>query len=293
MNKLSFICFVLIFSTNIFAQQAINNAVQISTEFDSESGRVSFIADNQDFCDYVVFVKLEGSSPRFETASSGKRELFSIKPTLGMSYSGYNFAMYRGNIDTKPNIDFAYRLPIKQGDSLLMKVNENTDGYQMDFTFYSDTIYASRGGIVCNDKLKDYTAKGHQKFGDNRIFRQITIYHNDGTFGEYVFGGKQLVYAGYKIKMGQPIAVLRKDNINKANFAVYFLDKNKIEDISIGNKHTHFRPFFQTANEEKVRLEEDKIYICEFNDEMFMQDMNKSQQKKFLKNKQKNENNKK
>ena len=175
MNKLSLICFTLIFSANIFAQQAINNAVQISTEPDYETGRVSFIANNQDFCDYVVFVKLGNAAPRFETASPGKHELFSVKVTSGMAYDGYQFAMYRGNIDTKPNIDFAYRLPIKQNDSLSMEVNENTDGYQMTFSFYSDTLYASRDGVVCDDKLKDYTAKGHQKFGDNRILKQITI----------------------------------------------------------------------------------------------------------------------
>jgi len=152
----------------------------------------------------------------------------------------------------------------------------------MDFTFHSDTIYASRGGIVFDDELTDFTAKGYQHFNDSRILKKITIYHNDCTFGEYIFLGQPLVFPGQSITMGQPVAVLGKNSLNNVSFAVYFLDKNKIRNLSIGNKHTHFRPFFQT-NEGKLRLEEDKIYYWELNNEMLMQDMSKHQQKKVLK----------
>jgi len=278
-----FICLTLFFSVHVFAQQSVSNAVQITNEFDHEADKIIFYADNKDFCDYVVFFRF-GSESVLKTVQPGKSELSRVK-SPGISYSAYQFAMYRGNIDKKPDIDFAYCLPIAKGNSSIMSANVLSDGYQMGFTFHSDTIYASRGGIVCNDELTDFTAKGYQHFSDSRIFNKITIYHNDGTFGEYIFVGQPLVSPGNRVAMGQPIAVLGNNRLNNVSFSVYFLDKKKVNNRSTGNKHSHFRPFFQTNNEGKVRLEEEKIYYCELNNEMLMQDMSKRQRNNFLKNK--------
>jgi hypothetical protein len=111
------------------------------------------------------------------------------------------------------------------------------------------------------------------------------MYHSDGNFGEYVFKGKSLVYPGERIKMGSPIAVVESTDRNSFRFSVYFLDKNKLKDNNIGNKHTHFRPFFLTVNEGKVRLENARTYHCKLTDEMLMQDMSKREKKNYLKNK--------
>jgi hypothetical protein len=271
-------------SVTLLAQQSISNAVQITTEVDQVAEKVIFNANNQDFCDYVVYLDL-GGGHRLITARPGISELYRNKITPGLSYSGFQYAMYRGNITQNPDIDFAYCLPVAKGDNLIMNANVLSEGYQMNFSSHSDTMYACRGGIVCNDDLTDFTAKGYQHFSNNRILKKFTIYHNDGTFGEYVFVGQPLVSQGQRITMGQPVVLLGTNKINNISFAVYFLDKNKINNKSIGNKHTHFRPFFQTNNEGKVRLEEDKIYFCELNNEMFMQDMSKRQRKKFSENK--------
>ena len=280
----SLISFALFLCGHVYAQQAASNAVQITTEVDQAAEKVIFISDNSDFCDYVVYLEL-GARRNLKTVRPGKGELHREKITQSMSYSGYKFAMYRGSIDKKPDIDFAYCLPIAKGNSLTMFANVFSDGYQMTFTFHSDTLYASRGGIVCNDVLTDFTAKGYQHFNDSRILKKITSYHNDGTFGEYVFMGQPLVFPGQRVVMGQPIAVLEKNRLNYVSFAVYFLDKKKVNNQSTGNKHTHFRPFFQTNNEGKLRLEEDKIYFCELTTEMLMQDMSKRQRKMLSKNK--------
>jgi len=279
----SLICFALFFSANVFAQQTYSSAVQITNEIDHATGKYIFTANNQDFCDYIVFINFAGDS-HFKTARPGKSELLRVNFSQQISYSIYRYASYRGAIDKKPNIDFAYCLPTAKGDSLIMYANVFSNDYQMVFTFHSDTIYASRDGIVCNDDFTDFTAKGYQHFSNSQILKKITIYHNDGTFGEYVFVGQQLVSHGNKIKMGQPVAVLSKNNRN-VSFAVYFLDKNKIKKVSIGNKHTHFRPFFQTLDEGKVRLEEGKIYFCVLDNDMLQQDMSRRQLKKYTTNK--------
>ena len=87
--------------------------------------------------------------------------------------------------------------------------------------------------------------------------------------------------------MRTPIAVVEKTDKYLLLFSVYFLDKNKLKDNNIGNKHTHFRPFFQTVNEGKTRLQNGITYLCECTDEMQMQEMSKREKKNFLKNKSK------
>jgi len=295
---LTLILLLSVYQINAQSIQDPDNAVQLSDEFDRSLGRVTFYAENKDFCDYylyISFVYSEGFSGMPQGASltvhNGKWQVLSYKVQEGASSYRYNYkyAMYRGNADKQPNVDFAYNLPVANGENTDAKMIENRDGYQLEFKISNDTVCACREGIVCDDKLKDNTSKGYKTFDNTRNFSQITVYHPDGSFGEYVFQGKSLVYPGQTVKMGAPIAIARKSVTGdyRLRFSVYFLDKNKLKDNSIGSKHTHFRPFFQTYNYGKTRLESDKNYICELTDEMLMQDMSKRDKKNFLKNKEK------
>ena len=268
-----------------------NNAVQLSHDFDQAQGRLVFYSDNRDFCDYyvsIIFQNSEGfEGMSFEspvTVGPGRRQIKTYKVKAGATRYSYNYRymMYRGDFRKKTNIDFIYSLPVADQGMVMTRAIENQEGYQLGFEMLSDTVYACRSGVMCDDNLKDHTTKGHKQFDNDRHFSQITVYHSDGSFGEYVFKGKSLVYPGEKIKMGSPIALI--DRTEKLRFSVYFLDKNKLKE-NIGNKHTHFRPFFQTADKGKTRLENDKIYLCEFTDEMRMQEMSKREKNAFLKNK--------
>jgi len=272
-------------------------AVQLSHDFDESQGRLSFFGDNRDFCDYylyISFIYTEG----FEgittgagvsiTVSPGKKQVMSYrvrKDAQRYSYN-YQYAMYRGNHQGKPNIDYIYSLPVADKEYVTALVTENRDGFQLAFDMPSDTVYACRGGIMCDDELKDNTAKGFMRFNDNSNLSQITIYHDDGTFGEYIFKGKALIYPGENIKQGKPIAVIDRTFSPTMRFSAYFLDKNKLKNKNIGNKHTHFRPFFQTVTEGKIRLENDHIYQSDMTDEVLLQEMSKSEKKKFLKQKE-------
>ena len=273
--------------------QPIENAIQLSDKFDGTEGRLTLYAENRDFCPYYLFItftdysNLVGMSGiRSLTALPGNHSIASFSlsdKTKSFNYK-YNFSMFRGNPNSKINIDFAYALPTNGHGKIFTNTTENRDGYQLMFELPSDTIYACREGIVCNDDLRDHTAKGHKNFGSSQSTEQITLYHNDNSFGEYIFKGKSLIYPGQKVKMGTPIAITESSKgKNAMYFSTYFLDKNKIKEASIGNKHTHFRPFFQTANAGKLRLERETEYVSELTDEMLMQDMNKRELKKFLK----------
>jgi hypothetical protein len=285
--------FCVFFITNAQIQDP-NNAVQLSSDFDRSQGRLTFYADNRDFCDYylyISFIYAEGfegmSSGTPVTVGPGQRQIRTYKVRGGaIRYSyNYRYAMYRGNSGKKPDVDFIYALPVAPNEAVTVTIMENQEGYQAAFDLPSDTVYACRGGVVCDDNLKDHTAKGYKRFNDNRNLSQITVYHADGSFGEYVFKGKSLVAPGQKVKMGTPIALVERRGSGSLRFSAYFLDKNKLKDKTTGNKHTHFRPFFQTVKEGKTRLENNKTYHCEYTDEMLMQEMTKREKKNFLKDK--------
>jgi hypothetical protein len=286
-----------VFQANAQSFQDMSNAVQLSDDFDENQGRLTFYADNKDFCDYylyISFVYSEGfqgmTTGASVVVSHGQRQIKSYKVDEKATRYGYNYryAMFRGNPNKKPDVEFSYSLPVVNGETIFAETTENQEGYQLAFELPTDTVYACRGGVICDDNLKDHTAKGYKSFSDSRHLSQITVYHADGTFGEYVFKGKPLVYSGQDIKIGTPIAIV-DNSLEKysVRFSAYFLDKNKVKDQNVGNKHTHFRPFFQTYDEGKVRLENGKTYICELTDEMLMQDMSKGERKKFLKNRTK------
>ncbi|MCL2682809.1 MAG: hypothetical protein FWE63_04910 [Bacteroidales bacterium] len=263
-------------------------AVQLSNSVDETRMQVTFYAENSDFCEYYVQTSFYHSP---FTIGRGRRQIHSYKAQAGARdhFFRYTYVMYRGNVNKLPNSNFAYRLPVAEGDSLYSEITENIFGYQLKFTIFNDTIYACRGGVVCNDNLRDFSAKGYQTFNSSRTFSQITVYHADCSFGEYVFLGKSLVNPGKTVKMGDPIAIIQKNTDDKdwVLFSTYFLDRNKVRDHTHGNKHTHFRPFFQTSNHGKTRLENNIYYFCNQTDEMLMQDMNKRERKNFLKNKSK------
>lgn len=293
MEKHIYLLIILLsFGYKILAQtyEDPNNAVHFSHEFDQSQGRINFYSDNRDFCDYYLYIFFKNAegfegmpSRKWITVTRGRQQILTYRVKAGATRYSYNyqFVTYRGDYSKKPNIDFVYSLPIAAKEALTAWIVENPEGYQLAFDLSADTIYACRSGVMCNDNLKDFTAKGYKHFNNNRTRSQITLYHSDGSFGEYVFEGKSLVYPGEKVKIGSPIAVVDRTSQHALRFSVYFLDKNKLNN-EIGNKHTHFRPFFQTVNEGKTRLEDGKTYLGECTDEMLMQDMSKREKKNVL-----------
>jgi hypothetical protein len=281
------IILVLLFVYQLNAQvPTINAAVQVSTDFDQSRGQLTFSTHNIDFCDYCVHIffldvdGFEGISYNQGTSAivgPGKRQIRIYKTKTGATRHIYRYyyKIYRGNSVKKPNTDFIYALPVVVGDTVTATKEGYEDGYQVFFGLPTDTVYACRSGVMCDDNLSGYPVG----------LSQITLYHVDGSFSGYVFKGKPLVYPGEKIKMGSPIAVVER-YLDKYSvcLSTYFLDRNKVTS-NFPRKHTHFLPFFQTANEGKAQLQNEKIYTCELTDEMRMQEMSKREKKKLLKNK--------
>jgi hypothetical protein len=289
MKKHIYLVVVLLFTVHqINAQmQNPNGAILILSTHDWDRKQIDFYALNRDFCDYylrVFFSDVDGYEIPMSgvgisaTVGIGKRQIryFKIKEGAPRLFYRFRPVIYRGDAGKKPNVDFVYALPMAANGTV--RVVEGDKDSKFSFDLSADTIYACRNGVLCKDV---------RTFFNDPNLSQMTVYHADGSFGEYIFKGKPLVGPGEKIKMGCPIGVLERteDYSHLLLFSVYFLDKNKLKDNNIGHKYTNISPFFQTVNEGKARLEKDKTYLYELTDEMLMQEMSNREKKKFLKNK--------
>lgn len=272
---------------HLFAQG--DRAISLMT--DVEDSSLKFSTKNDDYCEYYVSVDLSrvigfryARTPYKATVQRGTHLLLTLKWD-GSQHTSTQiyYKSFRGNPNKVINTDFLYALPVRTGDSVTVASyhSDNLLTFRFDLTNAGDTIYASRGGIVCSDHIFDTSVKGY-----NKPRNIITISHADGSFGEYTEFTEPLVSPGRKVKMGDPIALSQKNNkfYKFVNFSVYFLDKNKLE-LEIANKHTHFTPRFATKTIDKLTLEPNTTYVSSLSDEMLMQDMSNREKKKFLKSK--------
>ena len=91
-----------------------------------------------------------------------------------------------------------------------------------------------------------------------------------------------LVQPGEAILTGQPIGLAGSNGIS---ISFFFLDKNKFTGEKFnGYPYSHFIPMFRTA-EGDVKLKERSYYHALTDDELIMQDMDKREKKKYLKQK--------
>lgn len=266
----------------IFSAYSQNENKVITFDFVwSDEGNLTIYALNNDCCDYHLIFHLpspQGLTPvggdrKQKVIESGRTEIMSLKRTQNYNVNPgkYSYLFYPGNTHLKPNLDYQYALPIVAGDSLfVLPVQSELYTQKFDLKNANDTIYASRGGVVCDYLL--------------RKAETVTVYHKDGTMADYKpirKFSKILVLPGNKVKAGQPIAVLDPSQ-REVLFSVYFLEKNKIREGI--NPHSGLVPLFQTADKNNLKLEFHKCYIAELNTDMITQDMSKKERAKYLKN---------
>ena len=278
-KKILFLLLFLLPLHGINAQEP--KAVTISYEYNELKSGNDTYATNHDYCEYCIVVdfSLTGYKvvPDKQTIIlyPGRNFLFLLKNEKFGSSNWY-YRYYKGYINANVNADYCYALPVVPGDSVRIE-HGGRNGTRFNLRQVSDTVYACRGGIVCND---DFIAK-------NLKGKQLTIYHKDGTFAQYSALQEILVTSGSKVKTGMPVAIVNTDykDAHFVELKIYFLDKNKMNDNESGDKYTTLRPFFHTQNHEPERLEENIIYIGEITDEMLMQDMSAKEKKQYLKKK--------
>jgi murein DD-endopeptidase MepM/ murein hydrolase activator NlpD len=117
------------------------------------------------------------------------------------------YVYYMGNIYTRHNDQFAYRLPFRKGDSFTLSQgfggtfsHKDHQEYALDFTMPVGTpVYAARGGRVV-EAVEKYTEGGHNNEYLDKA-NHVTVLHDDGTFADYT----HLRANGVEVKQGQVV----------------------------------------------------------------------------------------
>lgn len=139
----------------------------------------------------------------------------------GLSEKPKNYFSFKGSeignpaeVDTDTATHYTYPFPkgwwykIIQGYNGSYSHNSDYSRYAIDFALaVGDTVCAARDGIVVG-LIKDYKVGGKdRKYRDYANF--ITLYHNDGTFSQYVHlkHNGVLVALGDTVKSSQPIGL--------------------------------------------------------------------------------------
>jgi len=259
----------------LIAQQ--RQAVTTNWESGRSKDMYECYAVNHDYCHYYIEVDLSRlttdkhvGNTYTATLRPGKNSLFRFK-----GEGSWNYRYYRGHPDKKVNAQHQYALPISSGDSVRIRYDKGKLIFNLQHT--SDTVYASRDGIVCNDEFINKTPMGLILF----------IYHNDGTCAQYGRLREKLVKSREKVKTGMPLAIVYtgEEGSRHLEFHIDFLDENKLKDRNSTGKHSILNPLFHTENHGVVRLDEDTAYIGEITDEVVMQDMSKREKEQYLKKK--------
>ena len=234
-----FFLFILLSQHGIIAQPL--GAVTTKWDYDNTQNESVFNATNHDYCPYFIILN-NGFSAKL---NPGDNTLFRVKREEASSYIISSYRYYSGDIYAKVNANHIYALPVATSKSVSIRQNRGILQFEIQHT--SDTVYACRDGVVCRE------------FDAQRQGKQITVYHNDGTFAQYRSQHiRLLVKPGETVKTGMPIAIVGVSEARIFEIHFFYLDKNKVKDTNIGYKHTSLNPFFHTKNHGKLRLEDNK-----------------------------------
>jgi murein DD-endopeptidase MepM/ murein hydrolase activator NlpD len=216
--NLKYACFfiLLLISLNSFSQ------IKLKTYHEKSSKGFLVFADNEEYCPLAVKVDFELDNMK---STNGNHRIFVIPPRakriliseLKMIENGkfgfrYKTKSNYGNPNDKMDTSYVYSLPFKTQKSF--KISQGYFGKRthhreraLDFTLPIGTnIYAAREGVVI--KVVDQNTKTCYKKECSKFNNEIIIYHNDGSFSNYVHinTNSAKVNVGEKIKKNQLIA---------------------------------------------------------------------------------------
>lgn len=234
--------------------------------------------------------------------------LLSLKPINAQQGIGYSlrYSAVMGVPNPKVDSLFQYILPFKTGKKVKIyeagNIGEKYFGSEKPANWKSyvvhfkspDTIFSIRKGIVVkltNEHDDDASIAKHYTSKRNSII----IEHEDGTFAEY----KGFKKNSFKVKLGQTVypqtqlgtieLFNKSENNYRFDFSIYYLFNVK----SIGNnekqtfknnvsRYKFLTPQFFTS-EGLMAVESKKEYTASFNEAILLQEMTRSEKKKYLK----------
>ena len=224
--KLKKILFLLIFLFLFLLKFAAKEEyLKIYSEFDSIKKEYNFYADNSHFIPYnvkiefksIVNLKPSVDLPYSFIVSPKSKRLFLFKLTTidekkSVKYSN-TYTSSLGDPSVKHNDKYLYIIPFEHGTKHRLvqgfhgkQTHSGDNEYAVDFDMPEGTpIVAAREGIVADVKEDSNVGGNSNNFADKGNY--IMIYHDDGTFSNYVHLKKNgvIVNVGDKIIPGQII----------------------------------------------------------------------------------------
>ena len=224
------------------------NQVKLKIYNEEFKGGYLVLADNDEYCPVSVKFDFElnnlkssnGNHKIFITPPRSKRNVITVLKSVkegryGFKYkTKFNYSSYLSKVDTS----YVYDLPFKVDNQIII-----SQGYfgkrthirerALDFSLPIGTnIYAAREGVVID--VVDYNTKTCYHKDCSKYNNKIIIYHNDGSFSDYLHidTNSAKVKIGDKVLKGQLIA--KSGNIGWSSgphlhFSVYQhkMDKRK------------------------------------------------------------------
>jgi hypothetical protein len=299
--KITIVFLLLILTKNSFSQ----NIIEIKYE-QSQTGDMVFTASNSDYCDYLVTLKFDQLSNTNITpfvqvnVKPGSAQVLKLTPSRLNESIGFSLSYSWLKGTSKPKIDpsFLYLLPIKTGQNTraiqLKDLKEflgkpvTEPWYQLGFTMNTgDTIYASRGGIVCKINAGNGSTASRGVMYTS-LTNSVEIFHTDGTFAKYDLLKKDgiLVKPGAKVNAGDPIGIVGNVYSDpRVYFMVYYLDEKKINNTGVITTagYSSYKPkFIINEKEGGDYINTNDSYIAYKPVNVITREMSKREKEKFL-----------
>ena len=241
--------------------------IESKWEYDSSTESYELNYYNNDYCLYLLLRK----NDKEYVLRPGKTTVFSYKrgeENLWKKSSSYTYC--RGGFISNFRMDVPYALPVKNGTRVQWVPDQRQPQKTLKFLMEPyDTVYAVRGGVVCN--IDDP--------------KSLLVAHDDMTMAVYISLDQSFLVPGEEITVGQPVGLAGREGVG---ISWCFLDENRFAGGEVaGYPYAHFIPYFSTS-EGIVQTEPGLEYECVLSDEVIMLDMGKSARRRYMKNKQKN-----
>ena len=269
MRLLSFL--LLVYTVQLCIAQDAEDKVRITDE-KTETGLIIY-GFNDDMVPYTVEINVQQtnlkSNKKFplttvlppQSSQVVIAALTAIMPDKGWSY-GSQFTYYMGDHRAQHDDDFVYALPFDPGDKFIMSQGYNgafshAGKNAIDFTMPEGTkIRAARGGLVVTVKEDSNVGCPYRSCLEGA--NKITIFHEDGTFADYVHLQKDgsIVSVGDRVKTGDLIGFSGATGFASGphlHFEVFRPERNENGYISIKTN-------FNYAPGKKGMLKEGEFY---------------------------------
>jgi len=261
------IAFLLLFSITISAQQTVN----VYTE--RKGPNVSLYADNDEVIPMTVFVELDITGMK-STLDNNKGAVVvppktkkfllttaSPSPRSREMTFGMNSETYEGDMVIPTDKEYNYSLPFEEDKKVQVYQGYNgTYSHKgkkaIDFGLnIGDKVFAARGGIVY--KVEERFSKACPDESCKEYNNYVIIYHEDGTFAEYVHLKKDGASVNVGDTVGQGDLIGYSGNTGWSSgphlhFMVYRMTKE-------GDRES-FKTRFSTEKENSIFLKEKEFY---------------------------------